>query len=276
MLEVVPNLVLFALVTAFAFVINQISDIEVDAVNRKNFILPSGLVSRAEGIAFAVGICVVAVAMSLSVDSTSRYLVWIGLVLGFAYSTPPIRLKGRPLGDVLANIAGFGLIGFAMGWLVFSQLRVDLVLRSMPYGIAMGAIFLNTCIPDEEGDRAVGDRTSCVAFGRKPVTKAALVLMFGAFSAGIITDELLCSLAALGSTPAFVALAVEPTPRSSVIASQFAARLLFGLVCIRAPILALIGLISFAGAKIYYNRRLGVDYPRLTGAEVKEVSSTSW
>jgi 4-hydroxybenzoate polyprenyltransferase len=267
MVQTLPNLTLFALVTSWAFVINQILDVRNDRVNRKTYILPSGAVTIPESLVVLAIIGTLAVILSLHRDATVRYLVWVGLALGLAYSLPPLRLKGRPVGDLLANVAGFAIIGFAMGWLVYSDVGNDLLLRSVPYWLAMAAIFLNTCIPDEVGDRAAGDRTSCVVFGKAATSRAALVLLVLSAVAAFAVGETLCGLAVLGSMAAFVAVAAEPGPRNSVIASQFSTRLLFILVSVKVPLFAMLGIASYAAAKVYYSKRFGLDYPNLEGAK---------
>jgi chlorophyll synthase len=267
MLGVVPNLILFVLVTSFAFVINQVMDVKSDRVNKKTYVLPSGTVSIPESLMVLALTGVLALILSIHRGGILRYLAWAGLALGFIYSVPPVRLKGRPLGDLFANVAAFGVIGFALGWLAVSDFSTRLLLRSLPYSLAMAAIFLNTCIPDEEGDRAAGDRTSCVVFGRVATSRAALVLLVLSASASFIVGEALCGLAVLGSLVVFVAVAADPTSQNSVVASQFSTRLLLFLVSVKAPLLALMGVASYAGAKVYYAKRFGLDYPNLKGAE---------
>jgi chlorophyll synthase len=266
-LTVLPNFILFVLVVAAAFVINQIFDVESDRANRKAFILPSGIITRSESLAFLCGVTIFAVVLSLRAGPLERYLVWAGLALGFAYSVPPIRLKARPIADLVSNVAGFGIIGFGLGWLAAGGSTAGLALHSLPYVLAMAAIFLNTCIPDEVGDRMAGDRTSCVVFGARAVSRAALVLLFGGVAVSVSVGDSLCALATFASIPATIAVAVEPDSRNSVVASQFAARLLFVLISIRSPVLAVLGVASYVGSKIYYARRLGLDYPNLRGAQ---------
>ncbi|MFH1220715.1 MAG: UbiA family prenyltransferase [Candidatus Eisenbacteria bacterium] len=269
MLTALPSLALYSLVVAVAFVVNQVFDVKSDAVNRKNFILPANAVTKAETV-ILLALLLIAIGVLLrGRDSIVMMLVAVGLALGILYSVPPVRLKGKPIADLLANAIGFGWIGFVMGWLVFSDFGREPLVRSSPYVIAMAAIFLNTCIPDEVGDRAAGDSTTCVVFGKTAVSIVALALMCLAAAAGIISGEPILALAALGATPAFVAVAVRPTCSNSVLASQLAARILFLLVCVCAPILAVIGAIVYVASKIYYAKRFGVGYPRLTGADLE-------
>jgi len=268
MLSALPALGIFLLVVGLAFVVNQVFDVASDAINRKNFILPMRAVSRRESLAFAGLLGAAIVVLCLGRGGQMTILAWAGVVLGIAYSMPPLRLKARPVADLVANTAGFGWIGFLMGWLVFGDLGREAALRSSPYAVAMAAIFLNTCIPDEEGDRAAGDRTTCVVFGRRPVALAALGLIAAAVVAGLVLDEVVVAIAALAAGPAFVAVAAEPSSANSVLASQLAARILFVLVAIMAPLLALVGVAAYVLSKVYYRKRFGIDYPRLTGARL--------
>jgi 4-hydroxybenzoate polyprenyltransferase len=264
--EILPNLGLFALVVSAAFIINQIFDVESDRRNWKSFLLSSGVVSRKEASIALAAVCVCAVGLSLVRDDGVRYMVWAGLALGIAYSAPPLRLKGRPILDMVANVFGFGVIGFAMGWLVYGEIGAALWVKCVPYALAMCGIFLNTCIPDEEGDRMAGDRTSCVAFGTEAVGRSIPVFMLAAGVAGMLTGEIICTLAVIGSLPAMVAVGLGPGVRNSVVASQFAARLLLVLVCIVVPLLAMLGIATYFGSRVYYRKRFRLRYPDLRGA----------
>ena len=265
-LSVLPNLVLFVLIVSSAFVINQVFDVESDSVNRKTYILPSGIVSKRESLVFFAIVTGLALVLSIRAAGAVRYAVWVGLALGFCYSVPPVRLKGKAIADLLANVIGFGIIGFALGWLTVAEAGAQLLVRATPYALAMSAIFLHTCIPDESGDSLVGDRTSCVVFGRAAVSRAAVLLLLAStVVAGLVGDSL-CALAAFGSMPAAIGVAVEPDPQNSVVSSQFAARLLFVLVSIRSPVLALLGVAVYVCSKLYYSKRLGLDYPNVAGA----------
>jgi 4-hydroxybenzoate polyprenyltransferase len=272
MYRTLANFLGFVLVVASAFVLNQMTDIRGDRINRKSFILPSRVVTLPESIVFLVAIYAAAILFGFHLGGPLRYLIWSGLGLGLAYSAPPVRLKARPIWDALANVIGFGIIGFVMGWLSFLDLDVRALLHSLPYVLAMAAIFLNTCIPDEEGDRLVGDRTSCVVFGRKAVSRsAALILVLSAVS-GAVLDEMPSWLASTGSLPAFIAVAANPTDRSSVLASQFAARLLFVLVASQAPALGVLGVAIYVASRLYYDRRFGFGYPCLAGVAKGEAA----
>ena len=267
---IVPNLVLFGLVTASSFVINQVYDIESDRVNAKNFLLYLNRVGKWEALSIYMALSLAALVLGLGLGSPQMELGGAGLLLGLAYSVPPVRLKGRPVADMLANGVGFGFLGFALGWTTLQPFGRAVVLGAAPYVVAMNAIFLNTTIPDEAGDRLAGDCTSCILFGRRLTALLALLMLAASAVSGVLAGELRCSIAAIVSLPAFVALVVEPSPRVSVVASQFAGRAFFVVVSIAVPLLAVMGGAAYGLSRLYYARRLGLDYPRITGARERE------
>lgn len=264
-----PSLLLFVLIAASSFVINQVFDVKSDRLNEKNFLLHLGRVSRREAVVFHTALSLAALLLGTYLGPPQRELCVAGLLLGLAYSVPPVRLKGRPLADMLANGLGFGFLGFALGWLALRPWSPALVVESAPYVIAMCAIFLNTTIPDENGDREAGDRTSCVVFGRGAVAVLALLMLVAAAAAGFLVGQARCAIAVVASLPAFFAAAAEPTPEVSVLASQFAGRAFFIIISIAVPPLGVLGAVTYGLSRIYYARRLGLDYPRLAGASAR-------
>lgn len=263
------NFSLFTLIVASSFVINQVFDVESDRLNQKNFIIGSGLLRRWEAAALCAALSLAALVAAFGSASPVRELGIAGLALGFAYSAPPVRLKGRPLADMLANGLGFGLLGFAFGWLSVLPYEDSMLLKAAPYALAMCAVFLLTTIPDEAGDRSAGDRTTCVVMGKEWVARAGLVMLVAAGGAGLATGEAPCVLGAVASLPAFIAAAAEPSLGMSVLAGQFAGRVFFAVMCVAAPQLAVLGALAYWLSKTYYARRLGLDYPRIEGASVK-------
>jgi chlorophyll synthase len=268
--EALPNFLIYVMGIAVAFIVNQIFDVESDSVNKKAYLLPSGIVSRRAASGLLAAICAVLLVISALAGPPVRHLIWIGLALGLAYSMPPLRLKARPVFDLIANVAGFALVGFALGWLVYQPYHPVMWFRLLPYALAMSGIFLNTCIPDEEGDRSVGDRTSCVVFGRDAVARAALVLLFLAGLTGLAVGETLVVLAVAAGLPGFIGVALDVSSRGSVVASQIVARFLLVLVCLKVPVLALLAVLTYLASKSYYAKRFGVEYPRVSGAEPKK------
>ena len=262
----VPNLLLFVLISAASFVVNQIYDIESDRLNAKNFLLHMNRVTRREATVLHATLSLAALLLAFLQGPPVRELGMAGLALGILYSVPPARLKGRPVADMLANGAGFGFIGYLLGWLALRSFEPGAALGAVPYTIAMCGIFANTTIPDETGDRQAADVTTCVLLGPARVAVLALILLVASALTGFMLGEAPCALAAVVSLPAFIGVALKPHPAVSVIASQFAGRAFFVAVSVSVPPLALLGALTYGFSKMYYARRLRLDYPGMKGA----------
>jgi 4-hydroxybenzoate polyprenyltransferase len=105
-----------ALFLAFCFSINNYADVEGDRLDpakvKKNPVA-SGMLSPREALALStsIALCGLAIAVTMpNLISLGFYLVLV--LLGWAYSVPPLRLKGRPVADVVSH-------GFMLGVLLF-------------------------------------------------------------------------------------------------------------------------------------------------------------
>ncbi len=261
--HVFSNLLLFALVTSIAFVINQILDTESDRINNKVFIIPLNLVSRLEASIFATLLVIATIVLSHKVSPFEIILVWSGVTLGILYSLPPARLKSVPIADVASNSIGFGLIGFMLGWLSIAPLEKRAFVLCSGYATAMAGIFLNTLIADEDGDRIVGDRTTCVVFGKRRVAVSAFVSILGAAAIAFLNGDGLLWIGMVGSIPAFLGALLEPSKETSVIASQTTAWIFVFLVGLKIPVYLLIAFAILIVSRIYYRSRLDLIYPSL-------------
>jgi len=108
-----------ALFLAFCFSINNYADVEGDRLDpakvKKNPIA-SGMLSPREALALsiAIALCGLAIAVTMAnLISLGFYLVLV--LLGWAYSVPPLRLKGRPVADVVSHGLMLGVLLFLFG-----------------------------------------------------------------------------------------------------------------------------------------------------------------
>ncbi len=108
-----------------------------------------------------------------------------GLILvAWAYSVPPIRLKERPPLDSLANGLGFFLFPFVMGY----SLGADPLAMPLKYyllALSVCGIHALATAADFDADAAAGHRTLAVVFGRR----AAAVLAFLAFAVALLAGD---------------------------------------------------------------------------------------
>lgn len=130
-----------------------------------------------------------------------------GLLLGWAYSAPPLKLASRGAGELTVG-TGFGLLipagTISVQWPEFVD---DWPGELFPAGIAWGCLVMLILIvdqfPDYTSDAAAGKRNLVVRLGRRPACGLYLcVLLAGATSlaAGVAT----------GALPAITGIALLP------------------------------------------------------------------
>ena len=264
------NLFGFSLLTASIYVVNQIRDIESDRINRKLFILPNGIIS----VPTAWILAVICAAGGLAIAATQSMWMFslfaVGLITGILYNLPPASLKDRAAGGVIANIIGHGVITFLAGWLcakngqeMTSSLFISGLLSSLAPGFANGAVFLATTIPDAAGDAQTGKRTFCVAYGEKNTAIAALVLCALALVTSFLIENhfWVMMIPAVISLGVFINFAVTAKKESAFYSFKWPVFLLSIFVTLFVPVYAVLILITFTAARIYYKRRFGITYP---------------
>jgi lycopene elongase/hydratase (dihydrobisanhydrobacterioruberin-forming) len=120
-----------------------------------------------------------AVAVSLWVGTAFAAGALLSLVLGWLYSTPPVRLKSRPGADVAANALALGALGPLAGWTAIHPLS------GFPWAISLqgvlvgAALYVPTTLTDYAADVASGYRTVAVRLG----PRVAYRLGFAAWTA---------------------------------------------------------------------------------------------
>jgi 1,4-dihydroxy-2-naphthoate octaprenyltransferase len=133
------------------------------------------------------------------------YLVWatgsqtllllgmVGILLGLAYTAPPVKLVYRGLGEVAVAI-GFGPIMLLGAYAVQTgTVSWEAVVASIPVAILVALILYVNEIPDRSGDAAAGKRTLPVRLPADAVTTIYLVgalAAFGVIVVGVISGLL--------------------------------------------------------------------------------------
>ncbi|MFP4012706.1 MAG: UbiA family prenyltransferase [Chitinispirillaceae bacterium] len=260
----------FSLLVASIYVVNQISDIESDRINRKLFLLPHGYVSVRTAWILAFFCAATGLFLASLLGPWMTVLFGAGLLLGVFYNLPPFSLKNRALSGVLANSLGHGLITFLVGWLAakgdqnltFSLFSTGLT-SSLAPALANGAVFLATTIPDAEGDSRTGKKTFCVAYGPKATALTAslfcaLALLSSFFMESHFWVMAVPSLISLGF---FINSALTTRIESAYIAFKWPVFLLSVFVTLFVPTYGILILITFISSRLYYKWRFGIEYP---------------
>lgn len=156
--------------------LNQITDVEIDKVNKPYLPLASGAFSM------RLGYIIIAVSVLISLFLAFRiggYLLWtviLSLVLGIAYSLPPFRLKRFSFWAAFCIIAVRGLIVNLLLFLHFHSIINDSAEITPLVWTLTTVIFVYSLIialfkdlPDTEGDELHNINTLSVRLGRKRV-----------------------------------------------------------------------------------------------------------
>jgi 4-hydroxybenzoate polyprenyltransferase len=108
------------------------------------------------------------------------------LVLGWAYSAPPLRLKARPGADVAINAFVVGVVAPAAGWSI-TRAPWDFPPLLGLFGLLFTAAFyLPTTVIDLPADRGAGDTTFAVRYGARRTHRIGVAIWAAALIVALI------------------------------------------------------------------------------------------
>lgn len=177
------------------------------------------------GILLLVGGAVAGLMLALAKGATVLLLGAIGVFLGVAYSSPPLRLGGRGLGELAVGL-GFGtlpVVGTA--WLQSGRWDAESFVLSLPVAIWVALILLINELPDAAADAAVGKRTLVIRLGVDGTARlqAALHLLAAVITGVLVlrgalpaAAPLVPAIAATMAIPAAGWIRAGPTSRSQL------------------------------------------------------------
>ena len=260
----------FSLVVASIYVVNQIADIESDRINHKLFLLPHGYLSVRTAWVLVAACASIGLTSAFLFDMEMAALYVTGLVLGFFYNLPPLQLKNRAWGGVIANILGHGMVTFLVGWhaghfpdSLAGENPLRGLLSSLSPGMAIAAVFLATTIPDAAGDRLTNKKTFCIRYGEKKTALAAALFCAAALLSSVFMENnfWVMAIPSTMSLALFVALACTANTRAAFHAFKWPVFLLTAFVIIFVPIYGVLILLTFFGSRAYYRWRFSIEYP---------------
>jgi homogentisate phytyltransferase / homogentisate geranylgeranyltransferase len=182
--------------------LNQLYDVEIDRVNKPDLPLASGGLSIIQG-KWIVGVTgIVAIAIAACLGKWLFATVAVSLLIGTAYSLPPIRFKQYPLLAAICILTVRGCIVNLGLFLHFNRVFTDtdiipssiwvLTLFILVFTVAI-AIFKD--VPDIEGDRQYQIQTFTLVLGKSNVfnfTRWAITIAYLAtIGAGILISPAL-------------------------------------------------------------------------------------
>lgn len=156
--------VLGPLVWGAVLAMNDLYDLPNDRRSPRKSTAPlvTGVLTEAD-LRWAYRICCLA-AMAISVAAGPWFVAGtaIVLVLGWLYSTPPVRLKARPGADVAVNTLVVGVFAQLGGWSLHRSI-LDYPPVLVLLGVLLGAaLYIPTTVMDRDADLAAGDMTFAV------------------------------------------------------------------------------------------------------------------
>lgn len=245
------------------YIVNQIFDVETDRLNKKLFLVADGYVNKKIIIIEAAVLLFTAAFLAFWKFSV-LFGVVIGAsgILGLLYSVPPFKFKAKPFLDMLANGFGYGMLAFVTGWLSANSERTDMWLYSLPYVLAVSAVYLNTTIPDHDSDKATGNITTGVFIGPKPTRWLALAMMSGSLALSVYVKDILCIAASGAALPLFLLAVISANMRWTMLSYQAGALMLVILTGVIFPIYIPLLVLTFFALKFYHKWRFNMDYPK--------------
>lgn len=249
-----------SLLMGSVFILNQIQDRETDRANGKLFLLANGIVPVSQAVFQALLMIVLGMAagMYMGVHIAVGFLL-LFVLSGWLYNFPPAAWKDRPLLGLLTNAVG-GLIIYVSGWMTAAGPSIDPV-RAAAYMLAGGAVYLNTTLPDIEGDRKTGKRTFCVRFGLSATLQWACILEFLAVIMAFLSRDWILAVPGTLVFPLFVVSVIKRSMKNSIRATKVSVLALSLAVFLVFPFYAVPVLIVYVLSKWYYRRRFDFDYP---------------
>jgi 4-hydroxybenzoate polyprenyltransferase len=248
----------------WAYIINQIADIESDRINGKLHFLPDNLIPVKMAFIIAGVIFVFTIVGSFAISPALGFLFSLGLILGYLYSGKPFYGKNHPLISTILNGLAHGMLLFIAGYFSASGKFWQGLLFSIPYFFAVTAVFVGTTLPDIPGDKKDGKITPGVLLGVRyslwlMVTLVILTIVFSS----ILADWVMLGTAAI-CIPFYLYSAFTSNLPISIFSIKFSILLLSFAACWFFWPYALILLGLIVVTRIYYRYRFKIAYPSLT------------
>ncbi|MGI6394261.1 MAG: UbiA family prenyltransferase [bacterium] len=163
----------------FVYVLNSITDVLEDSVNKPSRPIPSGDITRNEAIVYLMFLAVFSVVgISFLFKGIEMFLAFLIIFLGFSYSLPPFVFKKRAFAASVVT-----------GWGVMHPLFITggLELFSFSLSVMFHAIGTTTLkdLSDEKGDKLAGRDV----FIKKAGLKAVLTVSIGLSMVSLISFQ---------------------------------------------------------------------------------------
>jgi len=168
------------LVCATSQAVNDWFDRDVDAINEPNRPIPSGRMPGRWGINIAVAWTIVSLLVALTLGTWGFLAAGLGLVLAWAYSAPPVRLKKNGWWGNSACALCYEGLAWITGAAVMSAGQFPewrSILLALLYSSGAHGIMTLNDFKAVEGDRRMGIGSLPVRLGVQGAAQAACAIM---------------------------------------------------------------------------------------------------
>ncbi len=162
--------------------VNQITDVEIDRVNKPYLPIAAGDLTLPKAKLIVLAATALPLLMALSQGAAETVAVAAALLVGALYSLPPVRLKRFPVAASLC-ISGVRSLAVNLGVYWHFAHRIDppvwaLCAFVLPFSFAIAVL---KDVPDIEGDRRFRIRTFSVRLGPERVKAIGLTALAAAY-----------------------------------------------------------------------------------------------
>jgi 4-hydroxybenzoate polyprenyltransferase len=262
-LRAVVVFILYTILMGGVYILNQIIDRESDRRNEKLFLLSEDFIPLRNAYIEMLALFLLSVFGSFLLGKDIFIAFVISLFLGITYSIPPFETKGKPFLDILWNAAGYGLLAFIVGWLSGAPPARSMLIRGVPYFFAVAAVFVNTTIPDIEGDKEEGKITTGVFLGKEKTLLLGVFLDLIAVAISCLLRDYICLIGAGLALPIFLFAYFKQTKKSILFSFRAIPGILALLVFFITPIIIPLFVFVVVIQKVYYKRRFDINYPAI-------------
>lgn len=259
--SLILTLLWLTLLVGAVYLLNQVFDLPSDRENKKLFFLTEGHLPVKSAILEIIFLNLVSISGAFLISYQLGILFFLGFGLGLLYSLPPVALKNKPWGGLLTNIAGHGVLTFLIGWQIKSNISWQSLVYSLPYALAVGAVYLNTTLPDREGDKMVGKETLGVKWGIKKTSLLALLLVSVTVIISFWFRDWILFFSSLVSLVFFIYQYRTLRIKDIITASKVSVFSLSVAASIAYPFYLVVLALIFILTRLYYQTRFGIAYP---------------
>ncbi len=255
----------FAMLMGSSFILNQIADVESDRRNDKLYIISDGHMPRENAKKEAIILAILGFITGLSCGYRIALLfILFFLITGYFYNYYPLKLKDRPWGSLMANMA-MGWLAFAIGWAAFNEFSLQFLIDSVPYIFFNTTLYFYTLLPDIRGDRMAGKKTLAVRYGSNKIIFWAFI----SYAIGLSSIFLIRDLAALIfyglSMPQIIKTMYFLEVPDAIKSTKFGILFFSLIICFKWPVYFLLMVLGFFLTKLYYKKRFDLNYPNFSG-----------